>query len=42
MLPSSLVSIHVPVLYDADGSCACHEEGSDVYESIGYAFAGDQ
>jgi hypothetical protein len=27
---------------DADSSCARHEEGSDVYESIGYAFAGDQ
>jgi len=26
----------------ADSSCARHEEGSDLHESIGYAFAGDQ
>jgi len=27
---------------DVDDSCACHEERSDVYESIGYASAGNQ
>jgi len=42
MLPSSLVSIDTPALYDAHDSRACHEEGSDVYESIGYASAGNQ
>ena len=42
MLPSNLVSTIVALCYDADDSCPCHEEGSDIHESIGYAFAGDQ
>jgi len=42
MLPSSLVSTAISTWCEADGSRACHEEGSDIHESIGYAFAGNQ
>jgi hypothetical protein len=42
MLPSNLVSTVVAFWSDADDSRACHEEGSDIHESIGYASAGNQ
>ena len=42
MRPSNLVSIAISEWYDSDGSRACHEEGFDVYESFGYASAGNQ